>query len=521
MPVLTPLRLLAAGISLALAGLTLPAGGAAQAAVATGETTSSSPVDAVSAQQALNQAKSLFAGRSTRRGVPAGTAGARDATLVLTRLRHVATRLSADDRADAEAILARPTYQGTPAGPYEHSYTVPEQPTVCDLVCVHRVGTTKDATTSGFAGTVATQMSRVWTTEIDDYGYRQPRTDIALADNGGDARLDVYLQDLPSGLYGYCVPDTDDVVTSGYCVLDNDYSSTEFPQNTPLQNLQVTAAHEFFHAVQFSYDSYEDPWLVEGTAAWMEDEVYDGVNDNRQYLGASALSDPYVPLDYSDDGFAPYGAWLFWTFLSEWSGPGASDDADVVRQVWVAARGSQYSTAALQRVLVARGSSFRTAFSTFGTWTANPARYFSEGSAYRTARLSDSYRLSSRSRTTGRVRTNVSHMAHRFYRFTNGSTGRWRLRVSVNMVAPSHGSVARLEVHRRDGGLKVLGIPLNADGNGARAVEFRSSVASYVTLELANASIRFDCDQGTSQSCQGVGLDDRRPVVLSATAVRF
>ena len=40
----------------------------------------------------------------------------------------------------------------------------------------------------------------------------------------------------------------------------------QFPTNTPLENLQVTAAHEFFHAVQFAYDAYEDGWFIEGTA---------------------------------------------------------------------------------------------------------------------------------------------------------------------------------------------------------------------------------------------------------------
>jgi hypothetical protein len=28
----------------------------------------------------------------------------------------------------------------------------------------------------------------------------------------------------------------------------------------------VTAAHEFFHAIQYGYDVSEDPWLMESTA---------------------------------------------------------------------------------------------------------------------------------------------------------------------------------------------------------------------------------------------------------------
>ena len=46
------------------------------------------------------------------------------------------------------------------------------------------------------------------------------------------------------------------------------------PAHTPLENLEVTAAHELFHAVQFAYDYDEDAWFMEATATWAEDEVY-------------------------------------------------------------------------------------------------------------------------------------------------------------------------------------------------------------------------------------------------------
>ena len=53
----------------------------------------------------------------------------------------------------------------------------------------------------------------------------------------------------------------------------------------------MTAAHEFFHAVQFAYNAFQDSWLLESTAAWVEDEAFDSVNDNYQYLRSSALTD--------------------------------------------------------------------------------------------------------------------------------------------------------------------------------------------------------------------------------------
>ena len=83
----------------------------------------------------------------------------------------------------------------------------------------------------------------------------------------------------------------------------------------------MTAAHEFFHAVQAAYDWFEDAWFMESTAAWMEDEVYTDINDNLQYLTSSPLRHPEVPLDFGNtDDFYLYGAWIWWRFLSEYLG---------------------------------------------------------------------------------------------------------------------------------------------------------------------------------------------------------
>jgi len=45
--------------------------------------------------------------------------------------------------------------------------------------------------------------------------------------------------------------------------------------NTPLDNIKVTAAHEFNHAIQFGYDYWEETWLMEATATWIEDDTAD------------------------------------------------------------------------------------------------------------------------------------------------------------------------------------------------------------------------------------------------------
>ena len=49
---------------------------------------------------------------------------------------------------------------------------------------------------------------------------------------------------------------------------------------------QVTVAHEYNHILQFGYDAYQDSWFAESTAIWMEDEVYNGINDYLRYVRA-------------------------------------------------------------------------------------------------------------------------------------------------------------------------------------------------------------------------------------------
>ena len=125
---------------------------------------------------------------------------------------------------------------------------------------------------------------------------------------------------------------------SAYCVLDDDYYISQFRVSGPMDPLKVTAAHEFFHAVQFAYDIGEDGWFMESTATWMEEHVYDQINDNRQYLTTSPLAQPMIPLDQTS-GFRVYGAWIFWQFLTEYFGS-AAPDPNIVRAVWRKADGS-------------------------------------------------------------------------------------------------------------------------------------------------------------------------------------
>ena len=116
---------------------------------------------------------------------------------------------------------------------------------------------------------------------------------------------------------------------SGYLVLDNDFARSQYGAK-PIETARVTAAHEFFHAIQFGYDVTEDRWLMESTATWMEDQFADESNDNRQYLTVRSALPPEHPARHLHraDGFQQYGNWPFFEYLSEHYGRG------IVRSIW-------------------------------------------------------------------------------------------------------------------------------------------------------------------------------------------
>jgi len=339
-------RLISAATAAALSfGVTVAATATtAQAATpATAASTDQSAVDA------LHAAEALFAPTATpfdsSGSAGAGSALKPDPTTTLAALAHVVGQLSGADRRTARAILARPT-DGS-SDPYHFGWSKSEikagHATCGPDLCVHwtdavggaddpRAADVRDADLTRGAGNgipdqvdyTLHEMEHVWATEVTSYGYNAPKADNKgenLPDSNTDLpKIDIYLADVgAAGYYGFCAPEQNRRQSFGFCVLDNDYAPREFGHaNTPLDNLRVTAAHEFFHDVQFNYDSAEDAWFMEATAAWMEDEVYPTVNDNLQYLKDSPFHYSYQSLDLRDRGYlSTYGSWVFFRFLSE------------------------------------------------------------------------------------------------------------------------------------------------------------------------------------------------------------
>jgi hypothetical protein len=510
------------------------------------------------AQYALERAASLFhTGRVAARYGPVAQPNPRDATLILRDLVLHIGNLSGADRERALAILARPT-DSTPGDPDRYS-TAEATPVCATHVCVHYVTTTADAVdpTDDFdanGGTPGNGIpdyvddalrvfeSEVWVGEVTTRGFRSPKSDSNSANDGTSAsdptggKFDVYLAEIgDDSLYGYCT--TDDphwfpdyngsykhFDASAYCVVDNDFAG--FPR-TPLENLEVTAAHEFFHAVQFSYDWLEDQWLLESTATWMEDEIYTDVNDNLQYLSSGPLGKPGIPLDRgstSQSDFHVYGDWIFFRYLSEKYSP------TLIRTIWTNADGAaggrdDFSIQAVARALSNKGG-FRARLAEFG-WRNRVARVpgvYGEGTgnSYPQAPLSSAANTLSHSNRSKSKSITLKHQTNGYFEFKRGSglSSTAKLTLVLNLPDKSTGAAASVLIFNKSGTVSRATLGITSSGDGTFKIPFGSSVAK-VDVVLTNGSTRYKgstCFSGlTPYACGGAkSLDDGRAYKFTA-----
>ena len=297
--------------------------------------------DRPGAERALRGAESLARGSGVRDG--------RELTPALATLAARLPALSPADRAAASQLLARPTdpnQTGQPGGPY----TVPDVQAYSQHYCYHWVTSTADAPSladvdgDGFPDYIADLADTFETVYAREHkwpadgglGWAEPKSDGARGGcdwNGEQGLTDVYVKDIGKlGLYGYAAPDPDqpdgDNSRYAFLVMDDDYSPAEFPgyENDPLAPLKVTAAHEYNHVLQDNYDIWQDKWMFESTATWMEEKVYPEIDDYHQYLnGWSQLSTMPITLH---DARKEYGSAIFNRWLDDGYGE------DIVRRAW-------------------------------------------------------------------------------------------------------------------------------------------------------------------------------------------
>jgi hypothetical protein len=214
-------------------------------------------------------------------------------------------------------------------------------------------------------------LEAAWSTEITSFGFAAPPvlTSNPPPGNRYHVRIDAIsargvtsTNGVHAGLVGDN-PNTSWTEADAYAsciVLLDDFSGLNVAAN---EALRASSAHELHHATQMGYGALSgsnvpDMSFVEGSAAWMEDEVRDGSNANYRHLWPVFTS---CMGEYG--GSNEYSYWLTFRGLSERYGSGTAGGAEQVMQdFWEDISQGISQLAAMSNALSDKGTSLAAAF---------------------------------------------------------------------------------------------------------------------------------------------------------------
>ena len=163
---------------------------------------------------------------------------------------------------------------------------------------------------------------------FDTLEYTMPPSD--GVNGGGDGLYDAYMHHY-FGTYGVAWPESPSsqypdrpYSYTSYIYVDPSYSGFGYPDRT--EPLKVTVVHEFYHAVQFSYNVWADAWFMENSSTWSEDILYDAVNDNYNYLYDFYNYPHYA--HSTENGAHEYGMFVWPQYIYQNFG------IDAMRNIW-------------------------------------------------------------------------------------------------------------------------------------------------------------------------------------------
>jgi len=177
-------------------------------------------------------------------------------------------------------------------------------------------------------GTIADSAHHVL---VDVMGWNEEPFD-------GDGGYDIYIMSYPPGVYGYNYPD---IGKTSYLQIDNDYLgySTKFDL-TPLQIMQITVAHEYFHGIQWGYEENlgNNAYFYEMTSMWFEDILIPDGNDYLDGWTDRLFTNPTLPFNAtSSQGRKGYELALFGHYLSSYideKGTLNEKNSTILRDIW-------------------------------------------------------------------------------------------------------------------------------------------------------------------------------------------
>ena len=232
--------------------------------------------------------------------------------ILIEILKHW-NQLSRQNQLFVESYLARPEMQHhyfTPEGHFKIHYN-----TSGDNVVSHpNIDSDPKDGYPDYVNRIGMYMEKAWNLLINQLGYDPPPND---NDRGGDNCYDVYLKSY-TGAWGVCFfdgpsnqyPGRNDYVS--YIYIDPSYSGT---MQDPEVIARSVCVHEFFHAIQLTYDAYEEAWFMEVSSTWIEDVAYDDDNQHYYWL-RKFFQEPHVSLT-KFDGSHEYASCIWGIFLHE------------------------------------------------------------------------------------------------------------------------------------------------------------------------------------------------------------
>ncbi len=325
----------------------------------------------------------------------------------------------------AKPLLIKPRRQYSVKSPSGH-FTL-----YYDLTGYNKVPA-KDSLKNGipdYIDSAAVILDHVWDVEINRLGFRPP------PDSTGQPvqSYPVYFSNM--GYYGVTNFDLGEDIAAlpgynyaSYLELHNNFAGGNFATNG-LDALKVTAAHEFHHAIQLGYQlrwngninfpELPDRFFMEMTSTFMEDYVYDGVNDYVQYVNRFLGVADGRPFNITD-GNTEYANCLYLKMLTRLYG------VNIVRKIWEHI--VRYpALQAIDLTLRSYNDSFEKSFNQYADWLyfsghhADSLHYFKDGALYKDLPVS---------RDPQKLNTDLQYLTMRHVRILVDQTSVFKAQVS-------------------------------------------------------------------------------------------
>lgn len=254
---------------------------------------------------------------------------------------------------------------------YNHVFVTASEKNRTFKIYYDTVGTDKVATIDADANSIpdwveenGKAFEKAYRKEIDTMGYREP------VNMKRDGYYEVYIININA--YGQTAPvqtyPTGSDTWESFIEIENDFVGGGFKTHG-YDAMRVTAAHEFHHAIQLAYKydvSYTDGWFYEMTSTWLEDVVYDEVNDYYAYL-SRFYSNPHVSL-FNETTFFGYHV-THWLHMME-----KIHGASLVRKTWERIPDERALTAMNNTLENETTTNLSNSFTEFSIWN-----YFTKG----------------------------------------------------------------------------------------------------------------------------------------------